>query len=110
MSDLIENNSNLALMPLTFGQLMRKPKIFFGCFSSCFAYFVYSQQEPILAPRLKDFGVSDAMMGNYFAILPIFYMLAGIIMQFYPKWVDNRVYLILIGYLNTFAVLCNGPS
>jgi len=50
------------------------------------------------------------MLGNYFAILPVFYMLAGVLMQYYPKWMDNRVYLIGIGYLNTIAALFNGPS
>ena len=106
---MAEESTN-PLLPLSFWQLMCKPKIFFGCFSSCLAYFVYSQQEPILAQRFKEYGVTNDSMGHYFAILPIFYMLSGIIMQWYPKWVDNRVYLIIIGYVNTFGALCNGPS
>jgi hypothetical protein len=60
--------------------------------------------------RLIELGVPKDVMGYYFAILPIFYMLAGIIMQYYPKYIDNRVYLIMIGYLNTTATLFNGPS
>jgi MFS family permease len=36
------NGINQIEQPLRFREVMSNPKIFFGCFCSCFAYFVYS--------------------------------------------------------------------
>lgn len=95
---------------VTFCGIFSRPKILLGCASGSLAYFSYSQMEPILALRLKQFDLSSTQMGLFFAILPIFYMSTGMLVQYQPKWVDNRVYLIGGCFLGCLAFLCNGPS
>ena len=46
----------------------------------------------------------------FFAILPVMYLVSGMMIQFYPKWLDMRVMLIAAAFMNTIAVLLVGPS
>ena len=78
--------------------------------SSSLCYFVYSFMEPILANRLLDFELSTAQIGLFFAILPIFYIPASILVQLYPTWIDKRVTMITANILSSIAFLFVGPS
>lgn len=74
------------------------------------AYFIWSQLEPILAIRTKDFGFTDTQTGVFFAILPVCYFASGFVIQFQPKWIDNKVYLILGSVSMIIGLLLTGPS
>jgi len=102
--------SNADQKKVTFCMIFSNPKVVFGCFSGCLAYFTYSQMEPILALRLKEFNLSAAQLGLFFAILPIFYMTFGMLVQLQPKWIDARVYLITGAFIGTIGCIFNGPS
>ena len=49
-------------------------------------------------------------MGLMFAIMPVFYLISGLLTQRMPKWVDKRVYLISAAILNAIGLLLIGPS
>lgn len=47
--------------------------------SSALCYFTYSFMEPILAERLVEFDLNSMQIGFFFAIWPVFYIPASII-------------------------------
>ena len=47
--------------------------------SSALCYFTYSFMEPVLAARLVDFELSSLQIGLFFAIWPVFYIPASVL-------------------------------
>ena len=63
-----------------------------------------------MALRLQDFGLGSTEMGLFFAILPICYLVSGIIVQFIPNWIDSRIILVYAALLDCLSLLLIGPS
>ena len=78
--------------------------------SSALCYFTYSFMEPILAKRLTDFELTSLQIGLFFAIWPVFYIPASVMVQYMPRWVDRRVTIILSAFFSGVAFIFVGPS
>ena len=50
------------------------PKFLFACLSATLGYFLYGFMEPVLAVRVGEFGLSQAEIGIFFILMPIFYI------------------------------------
>lgn len=101
---------SIPMVKLRIWHLFTKIRIFYGLISGCIAYFSWCQMEPIQALRMQDFDFSTMQTGLFFAIFPTCYLISGLLISFEPKWIDNRVYLI-VGGLGVFVgLLMNGPS
>ena len=66
--------------------------------------------EPILARRLVEFNLTQLQIGYFFAIWPIFYIPASIMVQFVPQYVEKRVTIILSAIMSGVAFIYVGPS
>ena len=78
--------------------------------SSALCYFTYSFMEPILARRLVEFNLTQLQIGYFFAIWPIFYIPASILVQFVPQYVEKQVTIILSAIMSGVAFIYVGPS
>ena len=82
----------------------------FAALSSALCYFNYSFMEPILAERLVVFDLSSMQIGLFFAIFPIFYIPASVIVQFMPRRIEKRVTIIFAAFLSGVGYIFVGPS
>jgi len=78
--------------------------------SSALCYFTYSFMEPILAERLVEFDLSTLQIGLFFAIWPVFYIPASVIVQYTPRSVDKRFTIMVSAFLTGVAFIFVGPS
>ena len=78
--------------------------------SSALCYFTYSFMEPILAQRLVEFDLNTMQIGWFFALWPIFYIPASILVQFVPNYIEKRVTIILSALMSCVAFIFVGPS
>jgi hypothetical protein len=49
-------------------------------------------------------------MGVFFAILPICYLVSGVVVQFIPRSIDSRIILVYASLLDCVSLLLIGPS
>jgi len=67
--------------------------------------------EPILALRLTEhFALNTIQVGQFFIILPIFYIASAVTAGFKPAWIQNRVLMIICAVATGIAYLLAGPS
>lgn len=78
--------------------------------SSALCYFTYSFMEPILAERLVEFDLNSMQIGFFFAIWPVFYIPASIVVQYFPRSWDKRFTIIMSALFSTVAFIFVGPS
>ena len=107
---LTRRTSTFAGPKISLKGFFSSPKILFAGMSASFAYFMYAQLEPVFAIRLTEFNLSQLSIGLFYAIFPVVYVISGLTIQYFPKWIDRRVFLISALAINTVAFLLNGPS
>ena len=66
--------------------------------------------EPILAQRLTEFRLNTMQIGWFFAIWPIFYIPASILVQYMPNSIEKRVTIICSTLMSAVAFAFVGPS
>jgi uncharacterized membrane protein len=54
--------------------------------------------------------LTSTQIGYFFAIMPIFYMLSGYLIQYIPTRIDNKVVMIIAIFGNSLGLLLAGPS
>jgi len=60
--------------------------------------------------RLQEFSLTKLQIGFFFAIMPVFYMTTGFLIQFLPTYIDNR-FVLMVGTLGVaIGTFCIGPS
>ena len=91
-------------------KLLCKARFTMAALSSALCYFVCSFMEPILAERLVDFNLGSLQIGLFFAIWPVFYIPASVMVQFFPSWIERRVIIILAVLFTGVAFIFVGPS
>ena len=98
------------LKPVTIKELLLRARFTLAALSSALCYFVYSFQEPILAPRLNELHLNSMQIGWFFAILPIFYIPSTILVQYLPKQFEKRIPIFVAAVGLFIAFLFAGPS
>lgn len=67
--------------------------------------------EPILALRLTEhFNLDTIQVGQFFIILPIFYIGSAVLAGCKPEWIENRALMIVCALATGIAYLLAGPS
>ena len=78
--------------------------------SSALCYFNFGFMEPILAERLVEFNLNTIERGLFFAILPILYIPATVMVQYVPQSIEKRFTIIVSSFGSGIAFLFVGPS
>lgn len=95
---------------ITLTKLALAPRFLFGGIAASLTYVAYTAMEPILAQRLVDFNLSKMEIGLFFAICPMFYITASMLVQYIPKFIERRVTIAVASILNMIFFLLVGPS
>lgn len=66
--------------------------------------------EPILAPRLLEFNLSQSEVGLFFAILPVFYIFASVLVANIPTYVNKHATMIVGCWTMGIGCFFVGPS
>lgn len=82
----------------------------FAALSGTLGYFLIAFMEPTLALRAAEFGLTQAQIGVFFMIQPVFYIPMSLIVQKVPDGVEKRAILIIACFLSFFTNLFVGPS
>lgn len=100
-----------AVEPVSLLDLLKTPRFTMAALANVLCQLQYSCLEPILAPRLKEFGLDDQEIGHFFIIMPIFYILSSIGAFYIPTWIERRAVIIACPcFACTIAYLLVGPS
>ena len=73
-SDEIDPEDRVSIM-----KLLCSARFTMAALSSALCYFTYSFMEPILAQRLVEFDLTSLQIGFFFAIWPVFYIPASVL-------------------------------
>ncbi len=65
--------------------LLTNARFLFAALSGTIGYFVQVFFEPILAVRLSEFKLEQYEIGLFFTILPVFYIISSISVQYIPR-------------------------
>ena len=95
---------------MTICTLLKRARFTMAALSSALCYFTYSFMEPILAQRLVEFNLNTMQIGWFFALWPIFYIPASILVQYVPNYIEKRVTIILSALMSCVAFIFVGPS
>jgi len=95
---------------VTIGKLLSDKRFFFAGATASLAYFCYGYMEPLLALRLKDFDLNQTEISYFFTILPLFYIISSVLVQFTPSFIEKRFVLIVACSISFFSNLLTGPS
>ena len=95
---------------VTICKLLCSARFTMAALSSALCYFTYSFMEPILAERLVEFDLTSLQIGLFFAIWPVFYIPASVLVQYMPRSIDRRVTIILSALFCGIAFIFVGPS
>jgi hypothetical protein len=91
--------------------LFKESRFTMAGIGSMLCYFQYSFMEPILALRLSGyFELNTIQVGQFFIILPIFYIASAVTAGFKPEWIENRVLMIICSLATGIAYFLAGPS
>ena len=90
--------------------LLKNARFVLAGVSSGFVYFLYTFLEPILASRLLQFELSTIQIGLFFGVEPMFYILASILIQFMPKYIEKRLIIITATVVSFIGFMLVGPS
>lgn len=66
--------------------------------------------QPIMAPRLEEFGLSGTLIAFYFAIPTIFFVVSAPMMYKIAKKLENRTTMMTGICIYVFAMWLLGPS
>jgi len=78
--------------------------------SSALTYFTYSFMEPILVKRLSEFSLQPVQIGLFFAIWPLVYIPASVLVQYFPSTIQKRVIIFTACTGMAFSFFFVGPS
>lgn len=93
-----------------YSDLFKIKRFMFAGLSGTLGYLSFSYLEPILAFRLSEFSISQSQIGLFFTILPVFYILSSVMVQFIPRGIQKRAILISAAFASCFVNLMTGPS
>ena len=68
-------------------ELLSYPKFLMASLSGTLGYFLYGFMEPILAFRVKEFGLTQFQIGIFFIVMPVFYIPTSVFVQKVPNGV-----------------------
>jgi len=108
--NLSENEELLSVQEIGICTLLGNVRFTMAALSSALCYFNYSFMEPILAERLTDFSLTSIQIGMFFAIWPVFYIPASVLVQYMPRTVEKRVTIIMSCLFTAFCFSFVGPS
>ena len=97
---------------ISYFQLLKNKRVLFAAISNFFNILFLTVGQPVFGPRLtRDYGLSDAWVGAWFALPTIFYIITGpFLLPKLTKGFEQRA-LIMLGFF-TFALsgYLVGPS
>lgn len=86
------------------------PPVVFAMISGGLGYLAWAEFEPLLAIRLQDYSFNTLEIGVFFAIMPLATVFASFAVQYNPKHVELRVFIIMACLLNIIGFILSGPS
>ena len=95
---------------ISMGALICSARFTMAALSSALCYFNFGFMEPILAERLVEFNLNTIERGLFFAILPVLYIPATIMVQYVPQSIEKRFTIIVSAFGSGIAFLFVGPS
>jgi predicted MFS family arabinose efflux permease len=66
--------------------------------------------EPVLAFRLQEFNISPVLVGTFFSIQPVSYVVLSMSITWFTGKFANRGLLMIGALLSAFSMLLVGPS
>ena len=90
--------------------LLATPRYIFAAGSASLAFFMYSAMEPILAIRVKEFGLSQQNIAFFFLILPIFSFFSCLFVHRVSKVFETRSIMKYSIIVISIGNLLVGPS
>ena len=65
---------------------------------------------PFIPAHFHSFGIKDEKVGFFFMVPCFAYMLAAMIFDKLPKYVNNKVWLLIGSFINIIGLLLMGPE
>lgn len=96
--------------PVTTCKLLKEPRVTMAAIGASLCYFQYSFVEPILSPRLVEFGLTPMQIGWFFVIQPVTYIISAVGVLYVPEAIEKRVVIIVGAWAAALSFLFVGPS
>jgi len=105
-----ENVVVVSTEPISFFKLVTTGKFILAGCGGLVAMFIFVFMEPVLAFRLQEFGISPVLVGTFFSIQPVSYVLLSFSITWFTSIFANRGLLMFGAFMLFLSLVLVGPS
>jgi len=105
-----ENVVVVSTEPISFFKLVTTGKFILAGCGGLMAMFIFVFMEPVLAFRLQEFGISPVLVGTFFSIQPVSYVLLSFSITWFTNIFANRGLLMFGAFMSFLSLILVGPS
>jgi MFS family permease len=110
ISQYEENVRPVSCEPVSICKLIFTLKFILAGAGGLMAMFMFCYMEPVLAFRLQEFGISPVLVGTFFSIQPVSYVMLSMTITYFTAKYANRGLLMFGGLMSALTMLLVGPS